>query len=220
MAEDLTSAVFLEAWRRRIQVRFSGESALPWLLAVARSATSRRRSRSGVIAAGVAAIVVSTGAAAFAVAEFQPVTNKTEARCYTVPNLSEGRFTTIAAAGRPGSKAQVQDALSVCAALFRQGFLKVGSQGIARSANGDPNHPVPRLVACTMRDGTASVFPGDRPPARISVCRKHPSHKAPTLPSACGYRNTKSLKQSFAVHPGTINRAIAADIRSANARSA
>jgi RNA polymerase sigma-70 factor (ECF subfamily) len=39
MAEDLTSAVFLEAWRRRTQVRFSGDSVLPWLLAVANNAT-------------------------------------------------------------------------------------------------------------------------------------------------------------------------------------
>jgi RNA polymerase sigma factor (sigma-70 family) len=39
MAEDLTSAVFLEAWRRRRDVRFSGESVLPWLLAVANNST-------------------------------------------------------------------------------------------------------------------------------------------------------------------------------------
>lgn len=39
MAEDLTSAVFLEAWRRRAEVRFSGDSALPWLLGVANNAT-------------------------------------------------------------------------------------------------------------------------------------------------------------------------------------
>jgi RNA polymerase sigma factor (sigma-70 family) len=48
MAEDLTSVVFLEAWRRRSDVRFSGDSALPWLLGVANNATrnaqrSRRR---------------------------------------------------------------------------------------------------------------------------------------------------------------------------------
>lgn len=35
MAEDLTSAVFLDAWRRRSEVRLDGESILPWLLAVA-----------------------------------------------------------------------------------------------------------------------------------------------------------------------------------------
>jgi RNA polymerase sigma factor (sigma-70 family) len=38
-AEDLTSVVFLEAWRKRSEVRFSGDSALPWLLGVANNAT-------------------------------------------------------------------------------------------------------------------------------------------------------------------------------------
>jgi RNA polymerase sigma factor (sigma-70 family) len=34
-AEDLTSVVFLEAWRKRGKVRFYGDSIRPWLLAVA-----------------------------------------------------------------------------------------------------------------------------------------------------------------------------------------
>jgi RNA polymerase sigma factor (sigma-70 family) len=34
-AEDLTSVVFLEAWRQRSKARLHGESILPWLLAVA-----------------------------------------------------------------------------------------------------------------------------------------------------------------------------------------
>lgn len=33
-AEDLVSAVFLEAWRKRKDVRLSGDSILPWLIAV------------------------------------------------------------------------------------------------------------------------------------------------------------------------------------------
>ncbi len=35
MAEDLTSVVFLEAWRKRRQVPLHGDAILPWLLAVA-----------------------------------------------------------------------------------------------------------------------------------------------------------------------------------------
>jgi RNA polymerase sigma factor (sigma-70 family) len=34
-AEELTAIVFLEAWRRRTQVRLERENALPWLLGVA-----------------------------------------------------------------------------------------------------------------------------------------------------------------------------------------
>ena len=33
-AQDLTSVVFLEAWRKRKEVRLHGDSILPWLLAV------------------------------------------------------------------------------------------------------------------------------------------------------------------------------------------
>jgi RNA polymerase sigma factor (sigma-70 family) len=39
LAEDLTSVVFLQAWRRRNQVKLHGDSILPWLLAVANNAT-------------------------------------------------------------------------------------------------------------------------------------------------------------------------------------
>lgn len=34
-AEDLTAATFLEAWRRRDEIRLSGDSLRPWLLGVA-----------------------------------------------------------------------------------------------------------------------------------------------------------------------------------------
>jgi RNA polymerase sigma factor (sigma-70 family) len=47
-AEDLTAAVFLQAWRRRGDVVFDCDSALPWLLGVARMLLrhpSRSRSR-------------------------------------------------------------------------------------------------------------------------------------------------------------------------------
>ncbi|MEV4287251.1 RNA polymerase sigma factor [Nonomuraea bangladeshensis] len=41
-AEDLTSVVFLEAWRRRGEVRIHRESALPWLLGVANNVLRNR----------------------------------------------------------------------------------------------------------------------------------------------------------------------------------
>jgi RNA polymerase sigma factor (sigma-70 family) len=41
-AEDLASVVFLEAWRRRRDVALSGESILPWLLAVANNVVHNR----------------------------------------------------------------------------------------------------------------------------------------------------------------------------------
>ena len=51
-AEDLTAAVFLQAWRRRREVVFHGDSALPWLLGVARQlARNATRSRRRYLAA-------------------------------------------------------------------------------------------------------------------------------------------------------------------------
>jgi hypothetical protein len=126
----------------------------------------RRRARKPVfIATGAAAIVLGTSAGAIAyVQHSQPVTNKSEARCYTEANLAGGdqfHGTTIAEAGVPGSKAQVDSAVNVCAVLWRQGFLLPGAAGVARQPNTKAHHRVPPLVACVMPDGTAAVFPGN-----------------------------------------------------------
>jgi RNA polymerase sigma-70 factor (ECF subfamily) len=43
LAEDLTSVVFLEAWRRRRSVQLSGCSALPWLLGTAHNVVRNQR---------------------------------------------------------------------------------------------------------------------------------------------------------------------------------
>jgi RNA polymerase sigma factor (sigma-70 family) len=43
LAEDLTSVVFLEAWRRRTDVRLERELALPWLFGVATNVLRNRR---------------------------------------------------------------------------------------------------------------------------------------------------------------------------------
>jgi RNA polymerase sigma factor (sigma-70 family) len=53
LAEELTSVVFLEAWRRRESVRLESDSALPWLLGVATNVLrnvrrSRRRHRAAL----------------------------------------------------------------------------------------------------------------------------------------------------------------------------
>jgi RNA polymerase sigma factor (sigma-70 family) len=43
LAEDLTSVVFLESWRKRDQVRLENDLALPWLLGVATNVLRNRR---------------------------------------------------------------------------------------------------------------------------------------------------------------------------------
>jgi RNA polymerase sigma factor (sigma-70 family) len=66
MAEDLTAAVFLQAWRRRSQVTFDGDSVLPWLLGVARlllrnSVRARDRYRAALIRAGAERVTAPAG---------------------------------------------------------------------------------------------------------------------------------------------------------------
>jgi hypothetical protein len=122
--------------------------------------SARRRWRwPGVAAAAGAVIVLSTGAVTYA--HYQRVTNKTDARCYTVASTVGGdHYTTVAAAGLPGRPGRVEDALSVCGDLWREGFLRTGASGIARPDGNPVRYRVPPLVVCTMADGTAAVFPG------------------------------------------------------------
>jgi hypothetical protein len=117
------------------------------------------------LTAGVAAVVVfGTGAGAVVyVRASAPVTDRDLARCYTVASLGGGNDffgTTIAKAqpaGTPGI-GQVEDALGVCAAVFRQDILVPGRAGVQPRAHGE--HRVPPLVACVLPGGIAAVFPG------------------------------------------------------------
>jgi hypothetical protein len=127
---------------------------------VARSAKPGRRVKPAVIAAGTAAIVLATGAAGIAAAVYQPVTNKTDARCFTVADTS-GFSTTITSPGKPGTKGAVPEAQQECASLYRQGYLTPGAQRI-NPRPGKGAHHVPSLVTCTWQDGTAAVFPGPK----------------------------------------------------------
>jgi hypothetical protein len=118
----------------------------------------------------VLSVIVVTGSVVGGAAFFKTgdATDHGSARCYTVPNVGKGRSftgTTIAATGRVGSAEQVQSALAECTALWRQGFLVPGS-AIRRPPQGEPSGetgPVPTLVACTLPDGTAAIFPTEGP---------------------------------------------------------
>jgi hypothetical protein len=127
---------------------------------VTRSGRRRRWQRPGAAAAAGAVVVLSTGAVTYA--HYQRITNKTDARCYTVASTAGAdHYTTVAAAGPPGRPGRVEDALSVCGDLWREGFLSTGASGITRPENSSVSHRVPALVVCTMADGSAAVFPGN-----------------------------------------------------------
>ena len=156
------------------------------LAAVVAAPPSRRR-RPLLIAGAAVVVAAGTSAGAYAyVARSQPVTDKGEARCYTVAGLSGGpqSYTSLAQAtpvnsGKPG---QVTDALGDCASLWQQGFLRAGPRGAAMpTAVPSPgaDKPVPPLVACVMPDGTAAVFPGTR-----ATCATLGLPNASTAPAA------------------------------------
>jgi hypothetical protein len=74
----------------------------------------------------------------------------------------------------------VNNAISVCAALWRQGILHPGPQGARDRATAGPagSSQVPPLVACVLPGGTAAVFPG--PPSTCATL---------SLPNAASFRN-------------------------------
>jgi hypothetical protein len=127
---------------------------------VRRTAGAPKRRPPVVVAAAIAIVLLSTGAAAFAVAAYQPVTNKHMARCFTSASAS-GFAATIAVAGRPGAPGQVDNAHAKCADLYIDGYLK---RGVRREFTrpSKREQPAPHLVVCIWRDGTAAVFPGPR----------------------------------------------------------
>jgi hypothetical protein len=129
------------------------------------SAPLGRARKRVAITAGVAVglTALGTGAAA-AVDKLQarPVTNTQTARCYSEAVLGHGGDfpgTSISQAGTTRGPAQVRDALDVCASLWAAGILQAGNPSVVNHPPAGP-HAVPSLVACTMRDGSAAIFPG------------------------------------------------------------
>lgn len=118
-------------------------------------ATRRQTRRPLLIVGTTAAIAIGTSAGAYAYVQHSaPVTDKSQAYCYTVDTLAGGYFTTIAA-GPPGSSktTQVADALSACADFWRQGILPGRRQ--------EPGTARPR-----QRDTPSAAARGLRPAGR------------------------------------------------------
>jgi hypothetical protein len=117
------------------------------------------------------AIVAGGGAVAYSQLGSAPVTDHGQARCYAEAHYTPGTSfpgTTIATGtyvSRDGTitpSRGIRDAKADCAAMFRQGFLRVDSTRIPAIPDPGPSagRPVPPLVECVLPDGTAAVFPG------------------------------------------------------------
>lgn len=128
---------------------------------VAQSARSRARRHPAVIAVAATIVMLSTGAAAAGVVAYQAITDKAQARCFTVASVTSPDFTMITQASQPLTAAVVHDALGTCRALFATGVLKRGHP-VGRPPTKRGHHRPPHLVACVWPGGTAAIFPGHR----------------------------------------------------------
>lgn len=124
---------------------------------------SRRLALSSVIGGTT---VVLAGSAAAAYVAFKPATDQYSVVCYSAPQLEDAGKVRVATAsqdasdGRSRPPARITEPLAECAGLWQVGVLRTGSE---RPAAVRPNAEadVPALVACTLDDNTAGVFPGD-----------------------------------------------------------
>lgn len=126
------------------------------------------RSRFAVLCAAV----VLTGGGVATALRLKPdhVTDKRMARCYSSAVREDGRdfpgtSVQVGTPTRPGDRAAppaglVEDALSLCSLLWRDGQLLIGKAGV-QDPTPDLPHAIPPLTECVLPDGSAAVFPGD-----------------------------------------------------------
>lgn len=127
-------------------------------------ARPRRHWRRSGVTLGAGAVVLATTGAAGAYLAFAPASDTSRVRCYTTANFgSDGDYQGTDAAianSEPGTSdpVDVTDAVGLCGALWRAGVLVAGQGQPSEPISG--SRPVPELVACTLPNGVAAVFPG------------------------------------------------------------
>jgi hypothetical protein len=122
-----------------------------------------------ILLSSVAVGLAATGAAA--VMQL-PVTDKSSIECFARAELHGSQYpgTTVtlgipSTSERPDSRVMIEDALSVCRAIWAQhGIDPDDPDGSAHPSLHDPSfsYPVPDpLTVCVLSDGRAAVIPGD-----------------------------------------------------------
>lgn len=135
---------------------------------------ARAPRKAKVAGAGVVVFAVLGSGAAFAYSQISnaPVTDRSQARCYSTAKYVSGADfpgTTVAAVDNGSTAGRVDSATEACAAVWRAGILRQGVDGVVR---GDPSravYPVPQLFGCVMPNGQAAVFPGDGTCAAVGL---------------------------------------------------
>ncbi|HEY8454234.1 MAG TPA: hypothetical protein VIL34_01455 [Actinopolymorphaceae bacterium] len=134
----------------------------------------RRSWRSFTVGGGALTLVLASGAATAYVA-FKPAEDKASVLCYAAPDLDSdhlpGARVAVAQdmpAGAEDSESgtiAITDPLATCSQAWRDGLI--GPEGVREPPEPTATHQVPNLVACTLEEGVAAVFPG--PP---STCER------------------------------------------------
>lgn len=122
--------------------------------------------------------LVLAGGAASAYVAFKAPTDLASVVCYSAasPDVlkdasSENRVAAAQEEGTGGATATKSEPLSLagtdpvsaCAPLWQEGLLVAGQGELNANARPDgvADRRIPNLVACTLKEGVAGVFPGD-----------------------------------------------------------
>jgi hypothetical protein len=116
------------------------------------------------VAIGLAALSLLFGGAAVGYVAWAPARDQDQIRCYTSPTLQGGDddflgTTAVQAIPSGGGPTKVSP-IDICAMLWENGILRSGEKVVGAGPL-LTNQPVPQLVACTLDNGIAAVFPGD-----------------------------------------------------------
>jgi hypothetical protein len=128
----------------------------------------RRSWQSLAVGGGAVTLVLASGAAAAYVA-FRPADDKASVVCYSAADLDAesvpgarvavGRVMTAHDRENATETVTIDDPVAACVQAWQDGLLS--TEGV-RTVEPDPaaRHEVPPLVACTLDEGVAGVFPG------------------------------------------------------------
>jgi hypothetical protein len=125
----------------------------------------RKVGRYVAILVGASALALGgTAAAAYVASKPATLPVSDGLRCYTKATLDGGDDfygTTLAQARAADGSYSSRRAIESCSGLWDQGFLQLDKKQPARPEALTPEQPIPPLVACTLDNGMAAVFPGD-----------------------------------------------------------
>ena len=139
-----------------------------WQLPFLRRLAHRGRGPFTIGIGALALVLIGGGASAYVA--FRPVENETSVRCFAAADPS-GRshspeVSLIGTEQETDSEPlPIDDPIAQCEVLWRNGILQPDDSPTHAThdpvPSDDPSGAVPGLVACTLDEGIAGVFPGD-----------------------------------------------------------